>query len=106
MKVELAFKVNETRKITFQEEFPKVTECCRCKGKARLGFVAHEYDELVSGKGGKYVCDLYENDPNGGGLGEENPKHKGKGYWLHDACCVAVYFCRKCLEPTALYNQA
>ena len=29
----------------------------------------------------------------------------GEGYWLHDACAVAVYFCKKCLNTTALYNQ-
>ena len=27
---------------TWQEEFPKTTECCRCGGESRIGFVAHE----------------------------------------------------------------
>lgn len=94
MKVEIAFDLEEARKISFQDEFPKETDCCRCKGKARLAFVAHEFDEPVQQKGGKYVCQLYDNDLD------------GEGFWLHDACVVAVYFCKKCLKPTALYNQA
>ncbi len=94
MKVEIAFNPDEVRKITFQEEFPKTMECCKCKGESRLTFVAHEYDKKSSKEGGKYICQLYDNDP------------EGKGFWLHDACCVAIYFCKKCLEPTALYNQA
>lgn len=88
MKVTIAFDLDKTREITWQDEFPKTTKCCRCKGEARLGFVAHEG---IGGKG-DYVSHLYDN----------NPK---EAYWLHDACCVAVYFCKKCLEPTALYNQ-
>ena len=27
---------------TQQDEFPETTQCCKCKGKARIGFVAHE----------------------------------------------------------------
>ena len=91
MKVEIAFDIEETRKLGWQDEFPKTTKCCRCKGEARLGFVAHE---TLKGKGMKYVCQIYENKPD------------KKELWLHDACAVAVYFCKKCLEPTALYNQA
>jgi len=74
---------------TWQQKFPEETVCVYCGGKARIGFVAYE------GHGEpEYVCHLHENDPG------------GSGYWLHDACAVAVYFCRKCLKPTALYNQA
>lgn len=70
---------------TFQNNFPKETECCRCKGTSRIAFVCFEDDK-------PYLCDMHEN--------------KGKGsFWLHDACSVAVYFCKDCLEPTALYNQ-
>lgn len=94
MKVNIAFDVDKTREITFQNEFPAITDCCRCDGKSRLAFVAHEFDEKSTKKGGKYISQLYNNEP------DEN------GFWLHDACCVAVYFCTKCLEPTALYNQA
>jgi len=41
-----------------------------------------------------FVTGLHDSDPD------------GKGFWLHDCCAVAVYFCKKCLETTALYNQA
>lgn len=74
--------------LTWQETFPKETECCRCKGVARIGFVAYE----ESGED-KYICNLHSNEGKG-------------GYWPHDTCNVAVYFCKECLEPTALYNQA
>jgi hypothetical protein len=87
MKVTIAFDLERTRKMSWQDEFPKTTKCCRCKGNSRLGFVAHE------GKEKNYVSQLHEN--------------KGEGnFWLHDCCAVAVYFCEDCLEPTALYNQA
>jgi len=80
---------------TWQAEFPETTKCCRCKGTARIGFVAHEgIDEKVIYPRDfvQFVCDLHENE--------------GKsGYWLHDCCAVAVYFCKDCLETTALYNQ-
>ena len=91
MKVEIAFNTDETRKLTFQSDFSHVTRCCYCEKRARLGFVAHELDESVTKKGGKYVCHLWDNKP--------------KQMWLHDACAVAVYFCEDCLKPTALYNQ-
>ena len=94
MKVELAFDIDKTRGITFQDEFPKTTKCCQCSGKAMLAFVAHEYNEKPTKKGGKYVCDLYKTTGKKGGL------------WVHDAMVCAVYLCLDCLEPTALYNQA
>ena len=89
MKVDIAFNTDETRKISFQNNFPHVTKCCKCGKRARLGFVAHETE---AEQGDRYVCHLWDSKP--------------KQLWLHDACCVAVYFCEKCLEPTALYNQA
>lgn len=70
---------------TFQNPFPENTKCVHCDGESRIGFVAHEGNEDI------YLCDLHDNEGD---------------YWLHDACCVAVYFCRKCLETTSLYNQA
>ena len=88
MKVEIAFDLDKTRRFTWQDKFPKTTKC-GCNGKAKLAFVAHEFD--TKPKSEQFICNLYEND---------------KGLWLHDACSVAVYFCEKCLEPTALYNQA
>jgi len=81
---------------TWQTPFPETTKCIHCDGVARIGFVSHEgqapNDQWNKNK--EYVCDLHENDPN------------DTGFWLHDACCVAVYFCEKCLNATALYNQA
>jgi len=74
---------------TWQTPFPETTECCKCGGEARFAFTAHEGSDEM-----EYVRDMYSNDPNGDGL------------WPHDACAVAVYFCKDCLESTALYNQA
>ena len=83
---------------TSQEKFPKETTCCRCDGTARIGFVVIE-DPTTPGDAEacskeNFVCNLHPNDPG------------GDGYWLHDCCAVAVYFCKECLETTALYNQA
>jgi len=73
---------------SLQRAFPKTTKCCRCGGTSRIGFVAHDSMD----KAGQKIYNLHAN--------------KGKGnYWLHDRCAVAVYFCRDCLEPTALCNQ-
>ena len=76
---------------TWQSKFPAETECVHCKGKAKIGFVAHEgIEEEIMHR--ECVCSLHEN--------------KGKGnFWLHDCCAVAVYFCKECLQPTALHNQ-
>jgi len=76
---------------SFQKEFPKETKCKSCGGDARIAFVAHETGKNFKGP---YICEKYKNDP------------EGEGYWMHDACSVAVYLCKKCLEPTALANQA
>ena len=83
---------------TWQKSFPETTECVRCKGEARIGFVAHEGldddDKAVWPRDHvQFVVDLHTNDYGAG------------GYWLHDCCAVAVYFCRRCLNPTSLYNQ-
>ena len=87
----------EGLKKTWQGNFPGTTKCCKCGGSARIAFVAHEGmdkdDKLINpGEGIQFVCDLHENEGKG-------------GFWLHDCCSVAVYFCRDCLNPTALYNQ-
>lgn len=89
---------------SWQAEFPEEVECAYCDGQARVGFVAHEgingaqpppegerHGRDLNGQ--PFICSLHENKPGKG------------GYWLHDCCAVAVYFCRKCLRPTALYNQ-
>ncbi len=87
MQVELGKKGLEK---SWQDTFEETVECVHCEAEARIGFVAHEnYKEE---KGGPFVCDLHQNE-------------KGE-MWLHDCCCVAVYFCTKCLDTTAKYNQA
>ena len=93
MKVTIANDLKKIVNLTYQERFPTETKCNRCDGEARLAFIAHEGFEKEASDTIP-LCKLYENDTD------------GKGYWLHDFCCVAVYFCKKCLEPTALYNQA
>lgn len=85
---------------SWQNPFPEETKCCQCKGAARIGFVAHEGMDLRTREASepevepeRFVASLHVNE--------------GKGaYWLHACCAVAVYFCRDCLKPTALYNQA
>lgn len=72
---------------TYQDEFPENITCIHCGKPARIGFVAHELESEE-----KHLYELHKNE---------------KGHrWLHDSCCVAVYFCNICLEPTARYNQA
>jgi len=80
---------------TQQNSFRETTKCVYCGGEARIGFVGCEGDPgdpAYREKGERFVCDLHNN----GGKGD---------FWLHDCCAVAVYFCRECLNPTALYNQ-
>jgi hypothetical protein len=89
----------EGLEMSWQDKFPEVTECCRCGEESRIGFVAHEAmskeDEAVYPRDFKqFVCDLHKNEGGNGG-----------DYWLHDCCAVAVYFCKDCLDTTALYNQ-
>jgi len=75
---------------TWQQEHPEETKCVHCKGIARIGFVAHErIEEKLPLE--EYVCSLHTNEP--------------ISMWLHDCCTVAVYFCKKCLKTTSLYNQ-
>ena len=84
---------------SWQDDFPETTICVRCGGVARIGFVAHEgidrslKDTLdVDDDVGKRVCDIHVN----GGKGD---------FWLHNRASFAIYLCKCCLEPTALYNQ-
>lgn len=80
---------------SWQAAFPETAGCVHCSGISRIGFVAHEnVSKNKSLDGQQFVCCLHPNDPG------------GEGYWLHDCCAVAVYFCKECLNPTALYNQA
>ena len=75
---------------TWQKEFTETTKCCMCKGISRIGFVAHEG---LQGKlpDKKSISSLHTN-------GDD-------GFWLHDYCAVAVYFCKNCSKATAIYNQ-
>lgn len=92
MKVVLG-NVKGVETFSFQAKFPRQVTCVKCNMRADLAFVAHEQDEPVVSKGGKYVQGVKQ--------------HAGKDkLWVHDACCVAVYFCRSCLAPTAVMNQA
>jgi hypothetical protein len=72
---------------SWQNEFSP-TATCECGGKARIAFVAME-----NSREGDFVADLHENEGKG-------------GFWPHDAIAVAVYFCKECLNPVAVFNQA
>lgn len=80
---------------TWQKDFPETTKCKHCKGEARIGFVVFEnFEKGKTPKEQDFVCRLHPNKP------------ETEGYWLHDCCAVAVYFCKKCFKITALWNQA
>ena len=74
---------------SWQDAFTENVTCVHCNSSARIGFVAHEFREE---EGDPFVFELHNNEEN--------------NMWLHDACAVAVYFCTKCLNTTAIYNQA
>ena len=73
---------------SWQNPFTPTTKCTKCNAVARIAFVAYEDKEK------EYVCNLHPNDPD------------RDGFWLHDACAVAVYFCTKCFEANVNWNQA
>lgn len=80
---------------SWQDNFPETVICKQiideeiiCGGEARIAFVGQE-----SGDEEKHISDLHFN----GGKGD---------YWVHDCCAVAVYFCKECLEASALMNQS
>lgn len=74
---------------TWQDEFPETTTC-RCGREARIAFVAHE--GIDPDDKGPSICKLHRNEGKG-------------GFWPHDYCAVAVYFCSHCCEATAFWNQ-
>ncbi len=83
-------------KKTWQDDFPETTKCCRCNGESRIAFVAHEGIDkddtpIWPRDNYQFVVDFHRDDD---------------GCWPHDCISVAVYFCKECLEPTSLYNQA
>lgn len=69
-----------------QDEFPEKTACV-CGAEGRIAFVAYEGSKEES-----YVRDLHEST-------------EARGLWPHDVIAVAVYLCKKCLKPTAIFNQ-
>ncbi len=73
---------------SWQDKFEKTTTCVHCKGEARIGFVGFEDGEDSEPP----ICNLHENE-------------KGD-MWLHDYMACAIYWCRECLDTTAIYNQA
>jgi len=80
---------------TWQHDFLETTKCVHCSGKALIGFVAFETPSDDSPAIEQdYVCRLHP------------MTQQSDGLWLHDCCAVAVYFCRNCLFPTALFNEA
>jgi len=68
-------------------KFPETTTCVRCKGEARIGFVALKELDGDEESLSQFVKDLR--------LG---------GFRSHDHSSVAVYFCRKCEKASALYD--
>jgi len=70
-----------------QQKFPKNVKCNHCGGDARIAFTLLENAPI-----GSAIADIHQNRKN--------------SMWLHDCSAFAVYLCKKCLKPTALYNQA
>lgn len=79
-------------KESFQGPHSASTPCAYCKGTARIAMVVAENSK--SNGQPRHVCDLHRNDPD------------NEGYWVHDACTIALYICKKCLKITAEMNQA
>lgn len=77
---------------TWQDDFPETTKCIHCKGKAY--FIFTYYEGMPVEKKEKFICNTPPKDL------------KKKDLWFHDCCAIANYACVKCLEVTALNNQA
>ena len=77
---------------SFQEPFTKTIKCHKCKGIAKIMFVADELE--VEDGYEEYICNFHKTTGKEGGL------------WLHDACAIACYLCPKCFEVTSELNQA
>jgi len=82
-------------KKTWQADFPLTIPCSKegCNGTAELAFTSYEGLDEDNRAPETFVYDLKEQTGKPGGL------------WLHDACAVAIYFCRTCLKATAEWNQ-
>ncbi len=91
---------------TWQDDFPETTECCRCVSEARIGFVAYEGLDgklPLPRKPDEKFCRDHNDQILVSSLHPNQPQ--GEGFWPHSCCAVAVYFCKKCMNTTALYNQ-
>lgn len=75
---------------TWQGPFKETEKCIKCGSESRIAFVAMEEPSTVEDDG--LICEAY-------------PNVEGS-MWVHDACAIAVYLCKKCLKPTAIMNQA
>ena len=111
MKVEIGGKGLEN---SWQAPFPENTACVHgCGGVAIPAVCLMERDKRDAGKHhphehtrrqsgadpgeGNYICNL----PVAGAVEDSS-----KMLWPHDLTAFAIYLCPKCLEPTALFNQA
>lgn len=69
---------------TYQQPFPQATPCAYCKVEARPLMVVDDDEGLIQGQG-LFIT---------------------SGIWPHDCMAIALYFCPKCGEITAIWNQA
>lgn len=79
--------------VSLQKRFKPIEKCVHCGEDARIAFAITE--KYIEGIKDKFICDLNKNE-----------KISGGPFWPHDAVSVAVYFCTKCAEATAKWNQA
>lgn len=70
---------------TWQEYFPEVTKCVRCRKPATIILLLNDDEGLI--------CE------------QEIDRNLYK-IWPHDCCAIALYMCPECGEITALWNQA
>ncbi len=91
MKVELG---NRGLENSWKEPFPENTACVHgCGGVAIPAVCLMEEPP----EDDDYICDLPV---------AKNKEDEAKMLWPHDATAFAIYLCPKCLEATALFNQA
>lgn len=63
------------------------TTICDCGGEGRIALVCYEGENEEF-----YLCGLYKNQPH--------------AMWPHDAIAIAIYFCKECMKPITLCNEA
>jgi hypothetical protein len=72
-----------------QQSFPDTVKCVHCNKDAEIAFTARER--------GHEIAHLHNRSLR---------MNQGADLWPHDSTAFALYLCKKCLEPTALFNQA